>query len=277
MKEVEDDSEARSRAIEDAFVTHWSNFGRWSQGSLTDRDGILWFETPIPFLPYNMVIRTQIPDAIDADEAISRVAGRFRDRGVPYLWVQRPSDSPADLGSRLARHGLDLVETATGMDLDLDEWELESIGDDSDIHVVDYDPQRLLDYVELIRTYWSVPESEQHMLVRLNQDLAGDAAPGFRLVAYVDGEPAGKLFANLAELPDRVAIYGVAVRPEARGRGIATRLMNRAISSARDRGARRCVLHSSTMALSMYRRMGFVERCQLQAYATGPLFGTHHH
>jgi hypothetical protein len=37
------------------------------------------------------------------------------------------------------------------------------------------------------------------------------------------------------------------------------------------------VLQSSSMAVSMYRRMGFVERCRFPVFATDALFGTHHH
>ena len=53
--------------------------------------------------------------------------------------------------------------------------------------------------------------------------------------------------------------------------------MHEAMSRGLVGGAIRCILHSSTMALSMYRRMGFVERCRLPVFATGALFGTHHH
>lgn len=53
--------------------------------------------------------------------------------------------------------------------------------------------------------------------------------------------------------------------------------MSEAIARGRASGARRAVLHSSSMALSMYRRMGFVERCPLPVFATAALFGTHHH
>jgi hypothetical protein len=42
-------------------------------------------------------------------------------------------------------------------------------------------------------------------------------------------------------------------------------------------GATSAVLHSSAMARSMYRRLGFVERCTFDVWATAPLFGTHHH
>jgi ribosomal protein S18 acetylase RimI-like enzyme len=53
--------------------------------------------------------------------------------------------------------------------------------------------------------------------------------------------------------------------------------MNEAIAQGVTHGARRVVLHSSSMALSLYRRLGFVERCRLPVYATDALFGTHHH
>lgn len=166
------------------------------------------------------------------------------------------------------------------MDLDLDGWRAEPNRSGAELRQVDTlgaDEQGLHDYEELIRTYWSVPEHERHMIETLNRYWTGERSPGFRLVAYRDGQPIGKAFCNTEDLPAWIAIYGVAVRPEARGRGIATALMNEAIDLGVAAGARRCILHSSTMALSMYRRMGFVERCRLPVFATGPLFGTRHH
>ena len=270
----------RVAVIEAAFERHWRHFGGYPGASLRDEDGLLWFESPIRHLPYNWVIRTQIPDAVDADEVIARVAAAFRARDVPFMWVQRPSDRPADLDRRLSMHGLDLVETATGMDLDLDDWEPEPNRSDAELVQVDApgaDEQGLRDYEELIRTYWSVPENERHMIEALNRHWTGERSPGVRLVAYLDGQAVGKCFANLEDLPSWVAIYGVAVRPEARGHGVATALMSEAIARGRAAGAKRAVLHSSSMALSMYRRMGFVERCSLPVFATAALFGTHHH
>jgi hypothetical protein len=37
------------------------------------------------------------------------------------------------------------------------------------------------------------------------------------------------------------------------------------------------VLHSSPMAESLYRRVGFLDRCTFDVYATAALLGTHHH
>jgi len=274
------DLEDRVAVIEAAFERHWRHFGGYPGASLRDEDGVLWFESPIRHLPYNWVIRTHIPGDRDPDAVIDRVAASFRARDVPFMWVQRPSDRPVNLDHRLSVQGLDLVETAAGMDLDLDDWQPEPNKSDAAlVHVdgPDADAQGLHDYEELIRTYWSVPEDERHMIQTLNRHWTGERSPGVRLVAYMDGQPVGKCFANFEDLPAWVAIYGVAVRPEARGHGVATALMNEAIARGKAGGARRAVLHSSSMALSMYTRMGFVERCKLPVYATGALFGTHHH
>jgi ribosomal protein S18 acetylase RimI-like enzyme len=267
----------RMAAIERAFEMHWRHFGLYPGANLRDEDGVLWFESPIRHLPYNWVIRTRIPAGLRPDEVIRRVAAGFRERDVPFMWVHRPSDLPSDLGQRLSAHGLSLGETATGMDLELDGYEPRPNRSGAEIVAVGDVDAGLHDYEELIRTYWSVPEGDREHIRRLNRYWTGSRSPGERFVAYIDGVPVGKLFMNTQEVPLHVAIYGMAVRPEARGRGVARALVDEALTHAKASAARRCVLHSSEMALPMYTAMGFVARCLLPVYATRPIFGTHHH
>ena len=214
----------RTAAIEAAFERHWRHFGLYPGASLRDEHGVLWFESPIRALPYNGIIRTRIPADADADAVITAIAATFRSRDVPFMWIHRPSDQPIDLGHRLAVQGLDLVEEAFGMDLDLEDWQPDPGTSRAEIRAVDTPgtEQGLHDYEELIRTYWSVPEEERHLVETLNRYWIDDRNPGLRLVAYLDGEPVGKTFVNLEDVPAWVAIYGVAVKPEARGQGIAT-------------------------------------------------------
>jgi ribosomal protein S18 acetylase RimI-like enzyme len=261
--------------IEEAFETHWRHFGLYPGARLCDEDGVLRLESPIAHLPYNAVIRSRIAED-RADAVAQRVDAGFRARDVPYMWVVRPSDTPPSLGVTLSRLGLDLVEVATGMDLELAGWRPVQPAPEASIVEVS-DERGLSDYEELIRTYWSVPESEREMIRTLNRYWWGPRNPGVRLVAYVAERPVAKLFLNLRELPARASVYGVAVLPEARGKGIATSMMAIAMARARAAGATKMVLHSSRMARSLYQRMGFAERCQLLVYATAPVFGTHHH
>ena len=264
-------------SIEDAFESHWRRFGLYPGASLHEDAGVLWYEAPIAHLPYNGVIRSRIPEGEDADAVVARVTARFRERDVPFMWVVRPSDTPSDLPHRLAQHSLDMVEQATGMELGLATWEPAAVATEARI-IEALDDRSLTDYEELIRTYWSVPEAGRALIHTLNRYWGpGPRSPGTRLVAYVDDKPVAKLFLNLSEVPERCSIYGVAVLPEARGRGLATAMMETALARAKREGARTAVLHSSNMALALYRRMGFTEHCILSVFATGPIFGTHHH
>jgi ribosomal protein S18 acetylase RimI-like enzyme len=270
----------RIAAIDEAFERHWRLFGLYPGSELRDEDGVLWFESPIAYLPYNAVIRTRIGVETDVDRVVARTAHGFHARNVPFMWVWRPTDKPPVLDRSLALAGLDLVETAYGMDLDLEGWTPDP--DNHPANVVDVDASGgeetgLRDYEELIRTYWAVPDDQRHLIRVLNRHYTSEHSPGFRLVAYIDGHPVGKLFGNTQSAPDWLSVFGVAVRPEARGKGVARQLMDVAMSRAQQEGVERVVLHSSSMARSMYRRMGFTERYDFHVYATGPLFGTHHH
>lgn len=269
--------DARIAVIDEAFERHWRHFGLYPGASLHEEDGLVWFESPIRHLPYNWVIRTRISAGDRTDEIVGRVADRFRHRDVPFMWVHRPTDQPEDLGAHLAAVGLSLGETATGMDLDLAAHTPKPNASGAEIVDVGDDEDRLQDYEELIRTYWSVPEDDRHHIQTLNRHWTGERSPGTRFVAYLDGAPVGKLFMNTQQAPHHIAVYGVAVKPEGRGRGIARALMDEALTWAQARDVERCVLHSSQMALPMYLGMGFVPRCLFPVFSTRPIFETHHH
>lgn len=180
----------RVGAICDAFVSRWSHFGRYPGSSLHDEDGVLWYESPIAHLPYNAVIRSRAGDPAVVD----RVVGRFRERGVPFMWVVKPDDTPADLGTHLAAAGLRLAEDATGMDLDLDGWS-PGPSPPPGVEIAEGDDdERLRDYTSLIQSYWSVPDDARDLIDAMNRHWSGEGNPGVvRFVAYADGEPVGKL------------------------------------------------------------------------------------
>jgi hypothetical protein len=60
MRANDDPGVDATREIEDALVGHWSHFGRWPHGALVEDGGTLRYETPIPHLPYNGLLRTEI-------------------------------------------------------------------------------------------------------------------------------------------------------------------------------------------------------------------------
>jgi ribosomal protein S18 acetylase RimI-like enzyme len=259
--------------IEAAFVGHWSVFGRWSRGELHEEHGILWFETPIRHLPYNAVIRTRVEGEPEA--AIESVCERFGARGVEFFWLVHPTAAPADLGERLAAYGVRPVEVATGMSIGLADWRETALpGDVSFVEVLD--DAQLQAYQELTVRYWEVTPEDAGLVAEFQREWGPGRAPGHRYLALVDGVPVAKSYLSLAAPDGVAAIYAVSVLPQARGHGIAGGLTTVMLRRARELGRRRVVLHSSEMAVGLYRRAGFVERCRFTVHATAPLWTSHH-
>ncbi|HEX6525196.1 MAG TPA: GNAT family N-acetyltransferase [Streptosporangiaceae bacterium] len=93
---------------------------------------------------------------------------------------------------------------------------------------------------------------------------SADHPPEAHLVAEVNDTVAGYVLVKpvtpLKENAHVTSIAGLAVAPDARGRGVATALLAAAEQHARDHGARKLslrVLSSNDAALRLYERLGF--------------------
>ena len=73
-----------------------------------------------------------------------------------------------------------------------------------------------------------------------------------------EGQPVGRLMTDVRDR--RVAYVDIAILPSAQGRGLATRLMLRALEEPRRLGlpARVCVLAQNVASLKLCERLGFV-------------------
>jgi len=260
-------------AIEEALVAQWRIYGCAPGGVWHEADDLVWAEAPVSQLPYNAVLRTRL--GADAPERIDRVTRYFRQRGVQFMWIVHPTAKPDDLADQLGAHGLSPVEHVTGMSLDLASWTPTPIPIEGAItyrEVVDEHVLRAFE--ELVLTYWELPEESHHYALGLSRWAYEQGIPGARWVAYRDGEPVGKAYLSLTSGADTAAIFGGCVRPAGRGHGVARALNELAINRAFQLGMRRVVLHSSAMAVNVYRRLGFVDRCTLAVHATSSLHGS---
>jgi RimJ/RimL family protein N-acetyltransferase len=200
--------------------------------------------------------------------------GHVRKRAVQFLWLVHPTAQLANLAEQLAARGLSLVEHATGMSLELTSWSASpgpSKGPNTDREVTDEQGMRVFE--ELMAAYWELPEESHPHVFGMNRWAYKLGDRGVRWVAYRDRQPVGKAYLSYLGLKDTAAIFGVYMRPTARGYGIASTLTQLAIDRAAELGRRRVVLHSSEMAVHVYRRLGFIDRCILPVYATTALHG----
>lgn len=253
--------------LEQNLWTAWSIFGRGPGCSLHDSDDLLWFETPLPIIPFNGVLRFRARP--DVDPAIDGIVDHFRQRGVQFMWLLHPSAGPVDLPDRLRARGLMEVERMPGMARTLDELEpVPDLPDGIEVRQVRESADTAALY-QFAAWRWQIDE-------RYRTEYAA-IADGFRFgqpgsnaqtwQAWRDGRPVAKAAVFLSRRS--AGIYAVATRPEARRLGLARALTLVALHYARDNGRRLAILHSSPMAESLYRSMGFESVAEFRLFASG--------
>ena len=253
---------------EAALAAHWSQLGHLPGGTLHEDDGLRWFETPVRHLPFNGVVRIRLGPE-DADRAIANVMDRVKERGADCWWLVDASSTPPDLGDRLAAAGLQPVERMHFMFLELGDWQPPPVKPGVTYEVAaDEAAQRA--YTDLTQLYWEIPPEEQAAVAELHRSIG--PLPGVRWLARIDGEPIGKAYLSFAGPPGVAAIYGMSVRAQARGRGVAVGLTAVMMERAQELGCRRAVLHATEMAVGVYERIGFSHCGHATVYATAPVW-----
>ena len=243
----------------------WSNFGRGPGCTLHDEGDALWFETPIPTMPYNTVLRFQVEQ--DIDQRIGSLINGYAERNVTQLWIVHPSALPTDLPQRLVGYGLQEIEIAPCMARSLENLP-EALPLPPGVEI-----REAIEETDLIELYglaawrWGVPEEYRLQLRRMIEKFEiGERGSNTRMwLALKDGMPISKI--GLYNGSGSAGIYGVATKPEARGLGIASILMNVAMKAAKEMGHKLAVLDSSPLAEKLYQRLGFITVAPLRLYS----------
>jgi GNAT superfamily N-acetyltransferase len=249
---------ASERAIRDALERNlwalWSRFGRGEECVLHEHEDALFFDTPIPTLPYNAVLH--FCAVSDLERRIDAIFEHYRQRDVPFIWIVHPTAQPSDLGERLRARGLEEAEVCPGMAMDLSEV-AEPAEPPTRIEIHEAATSDTEDVLELVAWRWEVPKEVLPKLPGIARafEVGVPGSPVRCWVARQDGLPVSKVILNLAA--GAAGIYGVVTKPEARGLGLARILTLQALQAARDAGYNLGVLHSSPMAVRLYERVGF--------------------
>ena len=243
----------------------WSNFGRGPGCTLHDEGDALWFETPIPTMPYNTVLRFQVEQ--DVDQRIGSLINGYADRNVTQLWIVHPSALPTDLPQRLLEYGLQEIEIAPCMARSLEDLpEAPPLPPGVEIREA-IEESDLIELYGLAAWRWGVPEEYRLQLRKMIEKFEiGERGSNTRMwLALKDGIPISKI--GLYNGSGSAGIYGVATKPEARGLGIASILMNVAMKAAKEMGHKLAVLDSSPLAEKLYQRLGFITVAPLRLYS----------
>jgi GNAT superfamily N-acetyltransferase len=221
--------------------------------SVIERDGVVATVTPaIPdrSIPNSVAYR----DAGALAAVLDELADAYGSAGVRAWTVWVPEDD-REAAALLEQAGHRLDATPTAMIADL-------------ATVPEPDPDEL---------DWD-DHGNPKVLARINDEAYGwtvgtfaaamagfGAIEGLRLYqARVDGEPVSVLGAY--DNGEDCEVYFVATLPEHRGKGLARRLLHRALIEARDRGLAVSSLQATKMGYSIYARLGYEPICRLEMW-----------
>ncbi len=252
-------------ALEANLCSMWSQLGQAKGCVLHERDGALWVQTPMPVLPYNMVLRYQ--GAQDDEQTINSIFAEYEARGVPFLWFVHPTARPADLPERLLSRDFGEDEPLSGMVMDL--GDLPPLAEPPpDIELVEVTLESSFSsFIEFVSNRWQIPATARSNLESIAETLRF-GAPGSPNRAWLiirDGKPVAKAVTH--ESQESVGLYGMVTRYEARGLGLGRIICVKVLNEARDRGHRLAVLHSSPMAVSLYKAVGFRSAAPFRVFA----------
>jgi GNAT superfamily N-acetyltransferase len=223
---------------------------------LVERPGWLQLITPsIRDGGMNEVVHAELGDD-EADATIARVCAAYRAIGVKWRWRVGPGSTPADLGDRLARHGL-VRREVSGM-----ARATEALAPIPGIEVVRVDATTVDELTDVMASGWAMARAP---LAPLNELALRD--PRFALyLARIDGAPVGA--ASAVWFPRSVYLMGGVVIASHRGRGAYRALVAARITDAAARGIPLATSHARPESSApILVRMGFREIVRFASYS----------
>jgi GNAT superfamily N-acetyltransferase len=228
----------------------WLGFAEASRGgSSLELPGL--HAAIMPAMPERSVVNCVVHEGADALEAgLEQLAAAYDDAGVGAwtVWVHE-SDEPAQAVLSAAGHVVDAAPM--GQERELDGLEAPAPGE------LDLMPDPSpADFEPIVTASYGWPG--------LGDAIEAFPPPFHPYVALHDGHPAACL--AIWDVDDDAHVQMVGTVPEARGHGLASRLMRRALVDARERGLSVTRLQATAMGYPVYSRLGYRDLGRVQMW-----------
>jgi GNAT superfamily N-acetyltransferase len=247
----------RERAIErhrEALMSFARLVGAGGEGStVVERDGVV--ASVAPAVPDRSIVNSvAYRTAAALAGRVDELARTYAEAGVRAWTVWVPEDD-RDAAALLERAGHELDAEPVAMVADLARL---PEPDDAEL---DWDA-----------------EAEASVVARINDQAYGVAGEMFgpAISRFAEIEGVRMYQARVGDEPvcvlstydnrDDCEVYLVATLPEHRGKGLARRLLHRALTGARDRGLRISNLQATKKGHPVYERLGYEPICRLQMW-----------
>jgi GNAT superfamily N-acetyltransferase len=250
-------------AIETNLADYWMAIGNNPNGEVHNNDSVRWEYSGGPY--FNRVVNADLSPQ-DAEDKIDEIVEEFAARQAAITWLVGPSATPRDLGERLTHHGFNQFETWKGMARHLSDplGPAPSLPENSKaVDVTSFEQRR--DWMDVIAQSYGLPQGAREQLYEsvVSAERANPAS-WFHFLVYSDDQPVA---ASTLFVSENVAgIYLVATVPQARGNGLGSMATWYALDEAKRRGCYLAVLQSTSIAVNMYKKLGFKDYCDINVY-----------
>jgi GNAT superfamily N-acetyltransferase len=218
--------------------------------------------------PLGNIVIANKPAGDDLPALLLELEERAREMSVPVTVILFPDTGLTEKAALLEQRGWALIDNMPGMWMDLPEdfatgqlaegVSVEHAASEAGLEAA----------TQLLTDGYPIPMEVSTFFMK-GIHLTGEATGGqlANFVARVDGVPAA--CSSVCIEHGVAGVYCVATLEHFRGRGLGTAITRAAMTYAAEQGARHALLHATEMGAPIYRKIGFVEQCQIPAYAYG--------
>lgn len=264
MAIAQDDSTAIVELIEEnLYAFGLTQIGKWGRIDVFDEPHLLWFECDVPSPMFNVVHRARMSSGT-ANATITAVQERYARRNLPFVWWVDPSSTPQALSKYLVSAGFVQIGEMSGMAIDLQTFSEPPRPAEFEV-LPTVDRSSVERFASTMCAGFEMKDSILEPMTELALAMGfGMEEPLFNYLGMYNGRPVST--SSLYITSGVAGIYNVSTIPEMRHLGFGTAVTTAPLLEAIRRGCRLAVLHSSSMAQQMYRRLGFNTYCYFHQY-----------
>lgn len=253
-----------TKLIEDHFIQQAREFCKL-RGTLVDSPELVRYQTGDRHPFFNGIMYCKFEEAALLSE-IKRAKADAIKKDLPFAWIVGPSSKPDNICQILEAEGFISPFYLTGMYAPINLINFErSAKPDLKIKRVDSIAMLELWKDVLVIGMEDDPPLVSDFLADLFLKLGLDQNCHWQnYVGFCEGQPV--CTSTLLNYQGTASIYCVATLPEFRQRGFGSAITLAPLEQAASLGLKHAVLHASEMAVGMYQKLGFDERCRLPVY-----------
>jgi hypothetical protein len=257
--------EAVIEAIEQNMVDSAVAMGRTDDGVVFRGTDVTWVYTGFPTL--SRVLRARFTDH-EAEDRVAEIAECFRQWNAPVIWVVGPSTWPPQLPDFLKDASFSLSENWMGLATDLLTAPLLPARKDQLRIELITEAEELKTWTLLNNEPWPGDSAKSAVNVFSPENAGADPRCRYYL-GYVNDKAVVRGLACVKG--ETAGLYWIDTTAEHRDIGYELALASRALSDARDLGAKIGVLAVRDGLMSLYKTIGFKPYCQFSVYAWPPV------